>query len=69
MTTEPMFKTIRTMPRPDSNFALQIGRQIALMCEDNAGRIELMIAAIHGNANAAARINRLPPDLGAVEVF
>ena len=69
MTADPVFKTTRNLPRADSNFALQIGRQIALMCDDNAGRIELLIAAIHGNANAAARINRLPPDLGAVEVF
>jgi hypothetical protein len=69
MTAEPVFTTTRNLPRADSNFALQIGRQIALMCDDNAGRIELLIAAIHGNANAAARISRLPPDLGAVEVF
>ena len=65
---EPVFKTSRDMPRADSAYAHLAGRQIAAICGHDWGRVEKLLAALEDNARIACRINRLPPDLGALDV-
>ena len=66
---EPVFKTTRDMPRADSAYAHHAGRQIAAICGHDWGRVEKLLAALEGNARIACRINRLPPDLGALDTI
>ena len=65
---EPVFKTTRDMPRADSAYAHHAGRQIAAICGHDWGRVEKLLATLEDNARIACRINRLPPDLGALDV-
>ena len=66
---QPAFKTTRDMPRADSAYAHHAGRQNAAICGHDWGRVEKLLAALEGSARIACRVNRLPPDLGALDTI